>query len=50
VGVKKTELDKALGYFENNAPRMRYQHFRSRGLLSAPEPTKQAAKRSSDSA
>ncbi len=32
-GVKKDELDKALGYFENNAPRMRYQWFRSRGLF-----------------
>ena len=32
-GVKKTELDKALGYFENNAPRMRYKWFRSRGLF-----------------
>jgi hypothetical protein len=32
-GVKKTELDKALGYFENNAPRMRYHWFRSCGLL-----------------
>jgi len=33
VGVKKTELDTALGYFENNAPRMRYKWFRSRGLF-----------------
>ena len=33
VGVKKDELDTALGYFENNAPRMRYQWFRSRGLF-----------------
>ena len=32
-GVKKTELDKALGYFENSAPRMRYHWFRSRGLF-----------------
>jgi hypothetical protein len=32
-GVKKTELDTALGYFENNAPRMRYHWFRSRGLF-----------------
>ena len=30
---KKDELDKALGYFENNAPRMRYKWFRSRGLF-----------------
>ncbi len=33
AGVKKTELDTALGYFENNAPRMRYKWFRSRGLF-----------------
>ena len=32
-GTKKTELDTALGYFENNAPRMRYHWFRSRGLF-----------------
>ena len=32
-GIKKTELDTALGYFENNAPRMRYHWFRSRGLF-----------------
>ena len=28
-GIKKDELDTALGYFENNAPRMRYHWFRS---------------------
>ncbi len=33
TGVKKDELDKALGYFENNAPRMRYKWSRSRGLF-----------------
>jgi hypothetical protein len=33
TGIKKTELDTALGYFENNAPRMRYKWFRSRGLF-----------------
>jgi len=33
TGVKKDELDTALGYFENNAPRMRYKWFRSRGLF-----------------
>ena len=33
AGVKKEELDKALGYFQNNAPRMRYKWFRSRGLF-----------------
>ena len=32
-GVKKDEVDKALGYFESNAPRMRYKWFRSRGLF-----------------
>jgi hypothetical protein len=33
TGIKKTELDTALGYFENNAPRMRYHWVRSRGLF-----------------
>jgi hypothetical protein len=33
LGVKKDELATALGYFENNAPRMRYHWFRSRGLF-----------------
>lgn len=33
TGLKKDELDTALGYFENNAPRMRYRWFRSRGLF-----------------
>ncbi len=33
AGVKKDELDTALGYFKNNAPRMRYTWFRSRGLF-----------------
>jgi hypothetical protein len=33
AGAKKDELDTALGYFENNAPRMRYKWFRSRGLF-----------------
>ena len=32
-GIKKDQLDTALGYFENNAPRMRYRWFRSRGLF-----------------
>jgi hypothetical protein len=32
-GIKKDELDTALGYFENNAPRMRYNWFRSCGLF-----------------
>jgi hypothetical protein len=32
-GVKKDELATALGYFENNAPRMRYHWFRSCGLF-----------------
>ena len=33
VGVKKDELGTALGYFENNAPRMRYHWFRQCGLF-----------------
>ena len=33
AGVKKDELDTALGYFENNAPRMRYRWFRQCGLF-----------------
>jgi hypothetical protein len=32
-GVKKDEVDKELGYFLNNAPRMRYHWFRQRGLF-----------------
>jgi hypothetical protein len=32
-GIKKVELDTALGYFENNAPRMRYHWFRQCGLF-----------------
>jgi hypothetical protein len=32
-GVKKDEVEKELGYFLNNAPRMRYNWFRSRGLF-----------------
>jgi hypothetical protein len=33
VGTKKDEIDTALGYFVNNAPRMRYHWFRQCGLL-----------------
>jgi hypothetical protein len=33
TGIKAGELDTALGYFETNAPRMRYKHFRSCGLF-----------------
>ena len=33
TGIKAEERDKALGYFENNAHRMRYKHFRSLGLF-----------------
>jgi hypothetical protein len=33
AGIKKHELDTALGYFENNAPRMRYHWFRQCGLF-----------------
>ena len=32
-GIKKDELATALGYFENNAPRMRYHWFRQCGLF-----------------
>jgi hypothetical protein len=32
-GIKKDETEKELGYFLNNAPRMRYRWFRSRGLF-----------------
>jgi hypothetical protein len=32
-GVKKDEAEKELGYFLNNAPRMRYHWFRDRGLF-----------------
>jgi len=32
-GIKKDEVEKELGYFLNNAPRMRYHWFRSRGLF-----------------
>ena len=51
TGAKAEELGTALGYFETNAPRMRYKHFRSlrpvRRLLHRPRP---AARRSSGSA
>ena len=33
AGIKKDEIGTALGYFENNAHRMRYKWFRSRGLF-----------------
>jgi hypothetical protein len=33
TGIKAQDRDRALGYFENNAPRMRYSHFRSCGLF-----------------
>ena len=32
-GRKAADLDTALGYFEHNAHRMRYQHFRSLGMF-----------------
>jgi hypothetical protein len=32
-GVKKDDVEKELGYFLNNAPRMRYHWFRSRSLF-----------------
>jgi hypothetical protein len=33
TGIKAEALNTALGYFETNAPRMRYAHFRSCGLF-----------------
>jgi hypothetical protein len=33
TGIKADERDKAPGYFETNAHRMRYQHFRSPGMF-----------------
>ena len=33
AGVKADELDKKLHYFEHNAHRMRYQHFRALGMF-----------------
>jgi len=35
AGIKAEELDKKLGYFERNAHRMRYQHFRELGMFTA---------------
>lgn len=32
-GIKASELDRKLGYFERNAHRMRYQHFRTLGMF-----------------
>ncbi|MGO8960756.1 MAG: hypothetical protein ACLQFR_25780 [Streptosporangiaceae bacterium] len=32
-GIKASDLDKKLGYFERNAHRMRYQHFRDLGMF-----------------
>jgi hypothetical protein len=32
-GVKKDEVNRELGYFLNNAPRMRYHWFRQCGLF-----------------
>jgi hypothetical protein len=33
TGAKSEELDTALGYFQNNARRIRYRHFRSLGMF-----------------
>ncbi len=49
-GIKKDELDTALGYFENNAPRMRYTGSATAACSSAPESSRPAARRSSASA
>ena len=32
-GIKASDLDRKLGYFERNAHRMRYQHFRDLGMF-----------------
>ncbi len=50
LGSKKDDLDKALAYFENNAPRMRYQWFRSAACSSAPAWSRRDARPSSASA
>ena len=50
AGTKAGELDTALGYFETNAHRMRYKHFRSSACSSAPAPSKPAARPSSANA
>jgi hypothetical protein len=34
-GIKKDEIETALGYFEANAPRMRYRWFRQCGALNS---------------
>ncbi len=33
AGVRATDLERKLGYFRNNAHRMRYQHFRDLGMF-----------------
>jgi hypothetical protein len=43
-GVKKDETDIALGYFENNAPRMRYHWFRQCGLFLGSGPVEAGCK------
>jgi hypothetical protein len=50
VGVKKDQPGTALGYFENNAPRMRYHWFRSRGLFAGSGVVESGCKASSGSA
>ena len=49
-GIMSDELDTALGYFENNAPRMRYRWFRQCGLFVGSGVVEPAASRSSASA
>ena len=49
-GVKKDEINTALGYFENNAPRMRYHWSASAACSPAPASSRPAAKPSSASA
>lgn len=41
-GVKKDEIDTALGYFGNNAPRMRYQWFTPGKLSATPRTIRRA--------
>jgi hypothetical protein len=50
TGRKAADLDTALGYFEHNAHRMRYQHFRSLGMFAGPGAVEAGAKQSSASA
>jgi hypothetical protein len=50
AGKKAADLDTALGYFDHNAPRVRYRWFRSGACSPAPASWKPGARRSSPSA